>query len=94
MGWLRSPQMKMIAFVAAVSMIVFLIYLRKMLQHLDPSKVVPPRVRSALDTLAEGLLVIDNRERIVLANHAFATIVGRKPEEMLGSRASQFHWMF
>jgi PAS domain S-box-containing protein len=93
-GWLRSPQIKMIAFVAAASMVVFLLYLRKMLQHLDPSKVVPPRVRSALDTLAEGLLVVDNRERIVLANHAFAAIVGRKPEEMLGSRASQFQWVF
>jgi PAS domain S-box-containing protein len=94
MGWLRSPQMKLVAFVAATSMVVFLIYLRKMLQHLDPSKVVPPRVRSALDTLAEGLLVVDNRERVVLANQAFATIIGRKPEEMIGSRASQFPWIF
>ena len=94
MGWVRSPQMKLVAFVAAVSMVVFLLYLRKMLQHLDPSKVVPPRVRSALDTLAEGLLVVDNRERVVLANQAFATIVGRRPEEILGSRASQFQWIF
>ena len=86
--------MKLIAFMASVCMVVFSLYLRKMLQHLDPSKVVPGRVRSALDTLAEGLLVVDKNEKIVLANQAFATIVGRKAEEMLGARASQLKWVF
>ena len=41
-GYLHSPQLKLVAFVAASCMVLFLIYLRKMLQHLDPSKVVPP----------------------------------------------------
>jgi PAS domain S-box-containing protein len=85
--------MKLIIFIASASMVVFLIYLRKMLQHLDPSKVVPPRVRSAMDTIAEGLLVLDNRERIVLANQAFATVVGRTSDEMLGSQASRVQWI-
>jgi len=89
-----TPQVKLIAFIASASMLAFLMYLRKMLQHLDPSKVVPPRVRSALDTLAEGLLVVDNKERIVLANQAFATMVGRQCDQMLGTRASQFNWVF
>jgi PAS domain S-box-containing protein len=80
-------------FIASASMVAFLIYLRKMLQHLDPSKVVPPRVRSAMDTIGEGLLVLDNKERIVLANQAFATLVGRSSDDMLGSRASQFNWI-
>jgi len=92
-GSLFSQQIKLIVFIASASMVVFLIYLRKMLQHLDPSKVVPPRVRSAMDTIGEGLLVLDNRERIVLANQAFATLVGRTSDEMLGSRASQFNWI-
>jgi len=60
---------------------------------LDPSKVVPSRVRSAMDTIAEGLLVIDNKERIVLANQAFAALVGRSSDEMLGSKASDFKWI-
>ncbi|HET6246454.1 MAG TPA: ATP-binding protein [Tepidisphaeraceae bacterium] len=93
-GYLRSPQMKLISFVAAACLVVFMLYLRKMLQHLDPSKVVPGRVRSALDTLAEGLLVVDKNEKVVLANQAFATIVGRKSDEMLGARASHFQWAF
>ena len=45
---------------------------------------MPGHVRSALDTLAEGLLVIDGRDRIVLANEAFATMVGKSPDKLLG----------
>ena len=93
-GFLSSPQVKMIAFIAAATMVLFMIYLRKMLQHLDPSKVVPGRVRSALDTLAEGLLVLDSSERIVLANQAFASTVGRTPEELMGTRPSKLPWIF
>ncbi len=93
LGYLRSPEVRLTVFVGTACMGLFLLYLRKTLRHLDPSKVVPPRVRSALDTLAEGLLVIDKDERIVLANQAFATIVGRPPEQMLGTRASQLAWL-
>ena len=89
-GRLLDPRLRLIAFVASACMGLFLIYLRKMLQHLDPSKVVPARVRSALDTLAEGLLVVDGGGRIMLANQAFATIVGRPPEDLLGSRAPNY----
>ncbi len=93
LGYLLSPRVRLVVFVASCCMGLFLLYLRKMLQHLDPSKVVPSRVRSALDTLAEGLLVVDGNGRIVLANQAFASIVGRPPEELLGSRASQLPWV-
>ena len=44
----------MIFFISVASVVSFLIYLKRALQHLDPSKVVPPHVRAALDTLAEG----------------------------------------
>jgi PAS domain S-box-containing protein len=93
LGFILSPRVRLVAFVACTSMVLFLLYLRKMLQHLDPSKVVPSRVRSALDTLAEGLLVVDANGRIVLANQAFASIVGRPPEDLLGTRASQLPWV-
>ncbi len=72
---------------------MFYLYLRKMLQHLDPSQAVPPHVRSALDTLAEGLMVIDLKQQIVLANQAFAATVGRKPEELMGRSASDLAWI-
>ena len=64
----------------------FILWLRRVLTHLDPSRVVPPRVRAALDTLAEGLLVVDNTGRIVLANKAFVDTVGGSADELQGRK--------
>jgi PAS domain S-box-containing protein len=64
-----------------------------MLKHLDPSQAVPSHVRSALDTLAEGLMIIDLKEQIVLANQAFAATVGRTPDELMGHSASDLAWV-
>ncbi len=91
-GLISSPPIRLILFVLSLSMMAFMFYLRKMLQHLDPSKAVPPRVRTALDTLAEGLLVIDNEERIVLANQAFADLLGKPASELLATPVSSLPW--
>jgi PAS domain S-box-containing protein len=70
----------------------FYFYLGKMLRHLDPSKAVPERVRNALDTLAEGLLVVDVEGNIVLANYAFANHVGIDAESLTGRLIDSFQW--
>jgi PAS domain S-box-containing protein len=70
----------------------FYFYLGKMLRHLDPSKAVPERVRNALDTLAEGLLVVDVEGNIVLANQAFASHVGVAAEKLTGRVIDSFSW--
>ncbi len=93
LGFILRPSTLLCVFVAGVSFVLFLFYLKKVLQHLDPSKAVPGRVRSALDTLAEGLIVLDDNERIVLANQAFAAIAGRAPETLLGVRADTMQWI-
>jgi PAS domain S-box-containing protein len=92
-GYILHPSVRLVLFVSAVCYLLFGVYLRKMLQHLDPSKVVPERVRSALDTLTEGLLVLDNQERIMLANHAFAMLIGKTPDELMGVRVRQMPWV-
>ncbi len=91
-GYIQHPQIRLIAFIALASFVVFFMYLSKMLRHLDPSQAIPDRVRAALDTLAEGLLVIDRNGYIVLANRAFATVIGRAPDALIGLRADDFSW--
>ncbi len=91
-GFVLSPRVQLIAFMGFCSLILFYIYLSRMLRHLDPSNAVPGRVRSALDTLTEGLLVIDHNEYIVLANQSFAATVGKAPEELVGSKVSDLDW--
>ena len=91
-GLTHHPMLRMIGFMGLLCYIGFFFYLGKVLRQLDPSKAVPARVRSALDTLAEGLLVLDHKEQIVLANQSFAAMLGKSPEELLGVRAGDFPW--
>ncbi|MEO8494561.1 MAG: diguanylate cyclase [Planctomycetota bacterium] len=87
-GWLgafRRPEIAHTLLVTFASLCVFYIYLRMVLRHLDPSQVIPNRVRDALNSLAEGLLILDRNERIVLANSAFEDATGCRMEQLLGS---------
>jgi signal transduction histidine kinase/CheY-like chemotaxis protein/HPt (histidine-containing phosphotransfer) domain-containing protein len=93
LGFVDSPLVRLLAFIAVSSFIVFFFYLGKMLKQLDPSQAIPARVRSALDTMAEGLLVLDLKGRVVLANQAFADIVDKPPDDLLGFRAADFPWV-
>ena len=91
-GFLFDARLRLIFFIVICAFPLFYFYLGKMLRQLDPSQAIPTRVRSALDTMVEGLLVIDANGRIVLANQSFASIVGRGPDELLGLSASAFSW--
>ena len=94
-GWIGviiNPWSKLVAFMGATCFIAFFLYLGKMLKQLDPARAVPSRVRSALDTMAEGLLVIDGKDHIVLANQAFAQLVGTTPESLVGKFPHELGW--
>ena len=66
----------------------FTIYLRTVLTQLNPRKAVPKRVREALDTLSEGLLILDQKNRIVHANLSFERVTGYPFDSLLGRQAS------
>jgi PAS domain S-box-containing protein len=93
MGFVKNPWNQLLAFLSFTSLIAFRLYLGKMLKHLDPSRAIPQRVRSALDTMAEGLLVVDRRLYIVLANQSFADLVGISPDDLLGMRPADLNWI-
>ncbi len=94
-GWrgiIQGPRIQLLLFLSLAGFALFYVYLNKMLRHLDPSQAIPDRVRSALDTMVEGLLVVDLNGHIVLANQAFASVVGKTPEALIGLHASDFAW--
>jgi PAS domain S-box-containing protein len=92
MGPLFDPRVRMIASVVGLSFIAFHFYLGRVLRQLDPSRAVPARVRNALDTMAEGLLVLDPKGHVVLANEAFSRVVGRAADEIVGRLVTVFEF--
>jgi PAS domain S-box-containing protein len=83
----------------------FTMYLKRVLKHLSPDRVIPNRVRDALNALAEGLLVLDGQLNVVLANSSFSRhteiesdrLVGRHPEQLgfrlaSGNQGDEFPW--
>ena len=58
-GLLQRTEIALSLFVAVFGFISFYVYLRFVLKQLSPTRVIPHRVRNALDTLAEGLVIID-----------------------------------
>ncbi|MFO0976677.1 MAG: diguanylate cyclase [Planctomycetaceae bacterium] len=89
LGSVMRPEFTLSLFLAVCLFFSFSVYLRRVLKHLNPSQVIPPRVREALDALAEGLLVLDNDQRIVLANGAFASHIHSSVEQLLARNASE-----
>ena len=83
----------LIIFVAISGFFGFWLYIRRVLQHLDPSAVVPARVRNALNILAEGVLILDKREQIVLANQSLLDHIKRDERSVLGKKASGLGWI-
>jgi PAS domain S-box-containing protein len=92
-GVIEDPQVRMIAVVVCAAFLAFYFYLGRVLRQLDPSRAIPGRVRTALDTLTEGLLVIDTGARVMLANQAFAQMRGAAAEKLAGVDAGSFGWL-
>jgi PAS domain S-box-containing protein len=94
-GWrgvLSDPRLRLIGFLCLAGFPLFYFYMGRTLKQLDPSRAVPTRVRTALDTMVEGLLVLDLDGHIVLANQAFAGFVHEAPEALTGRDVAAFAW--
>ncbi len=91
-GGIKNSFLGMLLYVATACFIGYLFFLKRVLKHLDPLKVVPERVRRAFDTLSEGVLILNEEGQIVLANKAFCEQVGLHIMQLLGRKASELDW--
>lgn len=91
-GWLGGSLLSLIVGLSSFGGLIYYFYLRRMLQHLDPSQAIPDRVRAAFDALAEGLIVLDGQQRIVLVNEAFGRLYpGEGPQ--IGRPIGELSWL-
>ena len=72
---LEQPVLPLAVFVFIAGLLGFRLFMRRVLQHLDPASVIPERVRAAFDTLVEGIAIVDLSGRVVLTNKVFQTFV-------------------
>jgi PAS domain S-box-containing protein len=92
-GIIQTPLVMLLVFVGLLCVPSFYVYLSRVLRHLDPSQAIPSRVRSALDSLTEGLLVIDRQQNIVLANEALTRLLGQTNERLMGRPVGEIAWL-
>jgi diguanylate cyclase (GGDEF)-like protein len=91
--WLTQPLVLTLLFVTAMGTLVFGLYIRRALQHLDPASVIPDRVQGAFDALAEGVVVLDTRGRVLMANKAFRGLHRDAPQFQTGTALSSLPWL-
>ena len=92
-GFLLHPWTRLGIFVNASAFLAFSFYLAIMLQHLDPAKTIPGRVRSALDNLAAGLMILDTRGRVVFCNAALTSAMDKEEKELFGRKPAKLPWL-
>ena len=96
-GWhatlAEHPVVPLLVFFIATGLFVYTFFVTRILGIFRGTQVVPDRVKQALDTLAEGLLVLDEGGQIILANRAFADTTGIPPEDLSNRHADDLGWM-
>jgi diguanylate cyclase (GGDEF)-like protein len=92
-GWLREPRVFLVLMLTGFSFVFFTLYLRRVFHYLDPSAVIPERVRKAFDGFTEGVMVVDKTGRIVLANVTFRRWVEREGTSLYGRMIQSMPWL-
>ena len=90
-GFLGRKSIMVTIMASALNLLGFMFITRRCFRDLDPSKVVPDRVRSAFDTMAEMVLVLDESKRIALTNKSFGESV--KLDRVQGKHVDSLPWV-
>jgi len=80
-------------FVALVGFCAYWLIIRRSLNYLDPSSAIPSRVNTALNVLTEGVVVLDEKGRVVLANSSFTDKTKSSLRHLLGGKLASFQWL-
>lgn len=94
LGYVISPIILLLLFIAVSGYILYHLFLKRALRYLDPSAVIPDRVKNAMDALSEGVLILDKNERVVLINSSFSEKTETKQSSLMGKKPSDLPWEY
>lgn len=87
-----GPALSILLVAVSFGMLAYSLSLWRRVQRLHPEKVLPSRVKMAIDTMAEGLVILDADGHIMMANPAFAQTLDVKAEQLIGRNVEEFPW--
>ena len=90
---LSSTLLMFVGFVGGAAFTGYYLVLSRALRELDPGRAIPERVKTAFDTLAEGVLIMDDEERVLMTNRAFSEKILRSEQPQLGSDVGDLPWL-
>lgn len=82
----------LVAFLTLSGFTLYFLFLRRVLRELDPRQVIPERVKAAFNSLAEGVLILDDDQRVVLANKAFTDSASLDEKQLVGKPVNDLNW--
>jgi two-component system sensor histidine kinase/response regulator len=88
------PMFRFAGFIVIVGPLAISFYLWFVIRRgtSQTSSAIPDRVKETLNTVAEGVLVLDQDEHIAFANNAFVETVRRSADSLQGTKASALPW--
>ncbi len=90
---IAARELSWFLFFGFFSFVSFALFLSRVLNQLDPGRVVPDRVETAFDLFSAGVVILDERLRIVMANQAAGKIVGRPIRDITGLTMDEWPWL-
>lgn len=72
--------------------ISYLCFLNRALVLLDPGRVVPTRVNTAFNMFSEGVIILDEKLRILLANDAISESLNVSSNSLVGQSIDKWEW--
>ena len=92
-SWISAAFMRDLLLLAAAAF-GFYFYVGRMLKTMRPQKNMPNEVRSTLDILGGGLMVLNKSGKIVIVNEAFALTCGCDVKDVVGKNPEKvFEWL-
>lgn len=81
------------AFMFVGSLLIFFIFLQRVLMQLDPSRAVPGRVDHAFNLFSEGVVILDSELRILLSNKSAGDMINDTPAAQIGKSLDSWPWV-